>query len=203
MIAMPHGPPDQADTTDERTISPRQPQAATTYREGPSEVPDSGQPAPGTERIAWLPPKAKLRARKLILRSQLGLPWLLGALAAALLILVAGALLLVQSGRPGAPWALVGPAGRFPEGTVAQTPLAGSATGDVLVIDRRGGAARGFVAGAGNCDVVADGDGFSRPCQEARWDADGRPPAGSPGQALRPVRVRLAGGGLYVDLGRG
>ena len=160
-------------------------------------MPDSGQPAPPAERIAWLPPKAA-KARKLILRGQLGLPWLLGAVTAALLILVAGVVLLAQGGRPGAPWVLVGPVDRFPSGAVVET--AGPA-GDVLVIDRRSGVVRAFVTGPGRCQVVADGDGFARPCQGQRWDAGGRA-AGSSGPALARVPAQVTDGGLYVDPGR-
>jgi hypothetical protein len=159
-------------------------------------VPDRGRPAPPAERVAWLPPRAA-KARKLILRGQLGLPWLLGAVTAALLILVAGGVLLAQGGRPGAPWVPVGPVDRFPSGAVVQT--AGPA-GAVLVVDRRGGLVRAFVAGPGRCQVVADGDGFARPCEGRRWDAEGRP-SGVSGPALTRVPARVADGALYVDPG--
>ena len=164
-------------------------------------MPDSGQPAPpagGAERLAWLPPRAA-KARKLILRGNLGLPWLLGAITAALVILVAGAALLLQGDRPGPPWALVGPLGRFPAGAVSQADLGGR----VLVVDRRADVVRAFTAAPGPCPVTADGAGFARSCQGERWDADGRPaPGAAPNQpALARVAVRLARGGLYVDGG--
>ena len=166
-------------------------------------MPHSGRPAPPggaerAERLAWLPPRAA-KARKLILRGNLGLPWLLGALAAALVILVAGAALLLQGGRPGPPWALVGPLERFPGGTVRQAQVGPR----VLVVDRRGSAVRGFMAAPGPCPVVAEGDGFARPCRAERWDADGRQaPGARAGQpALARVAVRVARGGLYVDQG--
>jgi hypothetical protein len=164
-------------------------------------VPDSGRPAPPegverAERLAWLPPRAA-KARKLILRGNLGLPWLLGAVAAALVILVAGAALLLQGDRPGPPWALVGPLGRFPAGVVSQADVGAR----VLVVDRRGDVVRGFMAAPGPCQVTADGAGFARPCQGERWDADGRPAPGAGQPALARVAVRVARGGLYVDGG--
>jgi hypothetical protein len=148
------------------------------------------------ERIAYLPPRAA-RARKLILRSQLGLPWMLAALAFAALILVAGVLLLAQSGRPGAPWVRVGPADTFPSGAVTQ---AGRLDGDAVVVDRRGGVVRAFRVLAADCDVVADGEGFARPCTTESWAADGAPAEGS-GTALTPLPAQLARGDLYVNPG--
>src|ERR1041384_6137648 len=43
---------------------------------------------PTTQRTAYLPPRAG-KARKLILRTQLGLPWMLAAIAFGVVILVA------------------------------------------------------------------------------------------------------------------
>jgi len=152
-----------------------------------------GEPA---ERTAYLPPRAA-RARKLILRSQLGLPWMLAALAFAAVILVAGVLLLAQQGRPGAPWVRVGPADAFPSGAVTQS---GRLDGDTVVVDRRGGAVRAFRVAAADCEVEADGDGFARPCTGEAWAADGAPAEAS-GTALTPLPAQLAGGDLYVDPG--
>jgi hypothetical protein len=148
------------------------------------------------ERLAWLPPRAA-RARKLILRTQLGLPWLVAALAFAALILVAGSLLLLRSGSPGAPWVQAGRADAYPVGAVTQAP---GPDGQVLVVDRRGGAVRVLLAEPGPCPVVADSTGYARPCQGRRWDAGGAP-AGGAGAPLRSVRAQLTGGALYVDPG--
>ena len=72
----------------------------------------SGEP---TERPhAYLPPRAA-RARKLVLRRQLGVGWPAAAVGFALLILVAGGVLLARGGRPGAPWVRVGPLAAVPE----------------------------------------------------------------------------------------
>jgi hypothetical protein len=148
------------------------------------------------ERIAYLPPRAA-RARKLILRSQLGLPWLLGAVAVAGVILVAGVVLLLGTRNPGAPWARLEVATRFPEGAVTQS--AGPA-GTVAVVDRRGGL-RVFLARSGPCPVDGDGAGFIRSCDGAAWDAEGRPrgEGAASGEPLRWVPAQLHDGSVWID----
>ena len=156
------------------------------------------QPEP-TERVAYLPPRAA-RARKLILRTQLGLPWLLGSVAVAAVILVAGVVLLLGARHPGAPWARVGPAGHFRAGAVVQTT---GPDGQVVVVDRRAGTVRAFLAVPGPCPITAApaGNGFARPCDARRWDAEGAP-ATAATSPLRRVPVLLADGALWVDPGR-
>jgi hypothetical protein len=157
--------------------------------------PGSAGPDPGaSKRIAYLPPKA-FRARKLILRTQLGLPWLLGAVVVAGAILVAGVLFLVRSGHPSAPWARLGPATGFAPGAVSQT--AGPA-GSVVVVDRRDGV-RAFLAERGPCPVEAAGGGFARPCDGARWDLAGSPAPGSGAATMHRVPAQLSGGDIWVD----
>jgi hypothetical protein len=150
----------------------------------------------GQQRTAYLPPRAA-RARKLILRTQLGLPWVIAALAFAGLILLAGAYFLVQSGRPGPPWVRVGPASAFQPTSVLQIQ---APDGRLVVVDRRDGLLRTFQAPDGPCAVEGAGDtGFSRPCTGQSWDADGVPT--TPGAAtLRRVPAQVARGDLYVDL---
>jgi hypothetical protein len=150
------------------------------------------------QRTAYLPPRAA-KARKLILRSQLGLPWLVGATVVAGVILVAGALLLAGGGRPGSPWVRVDPLAAFPDGAVAEAGPA-ALGGRTVVVDRRDGGLRAFVGPAGGCPVAPDSGGFTRPCTRQSWDADGRPrtPETPP---LTRVPTRLAGGDLYVDPG--
>ena len=151
---------------------------------------------PGGQRVAYLPPKAA-RARKLILRSQLGLPWIIAALAFAGLILLAGTFFLVQAGRPGPPWVRLGPATAFQPTSVLQVEAPG---GHVVVVDRRDGLLRTFKAPPGPCPVVAaDAGGFARPCTGQAWDADGVPAARDT-QPLRRVPAQVARGDLYVEL---
>jgi hypothetical protein len=149
------------------------------------------------ERAAYLPPRAA-KARKLILRSQLGLPWLVGATVVAGVILLAGALLLARGGRPGSPWVRVEPLAALPAGAVAEVGPATLGGRMVVVVDRRDGDLRAFVGPAGGCPVAPDGRGFTRPCTRQSWDADGsaRTPHTPP---LTRVPTRLASGDLYVD----
>ena len=154
---------------------------------------------PTKERTAYLPPRAA-KARKLILRTQLGLPWMLAAIAFGLVILVAGVLFLVKGGRPGAPWERVAPLARFADGAVTETPFRPD---EVVVVDRRGGVLRAFLAVPGSCPVAATPDGFARPCAQQAWDRDGQP-LRTPGAtslppALRPVPTTVASGDLYVN----
>jgi hypothetical protein len=150
------------------------------------------------ERTAYLPPRAA-KARKLILRTQLGLPWLLAATAVAGVILVAGVLLLVRGGRPGSPWVAVAAVTAFPAGSVTEVEAPGAA-GHVVVVDRRGGDLRAFVGPEAACPLRPDGPGFRRGCTGQAWDADGAPRTpGTP--ALARVTTRFARGDLYVDPG--
>jgi hypothetical protein len=151
------------------------------------------------QRVAYLPPRAG-KARKLILRSQLGLPWILAAILFGLVILAAGTLFLVKGGRPGAPWQRVAPVTRFADGTVTQAPLR---AGEVVVVDRRGGTLRAFLAPSGACPVVGTPGGFARPCALQAWDQSGEPVRTQASSTL-PPRLRampasVAKGDLYVD----
>jgi hypothetical protein len=152
---------------------------------------------PTTQRTAYLPPRAG-KARKLILRTQLGLPWMLAAIAFGVVILVAGTLFLVKGGRPGAPWQRVAPLRAMADGTVSQRPLR---AGEVVVVDRRGGTLRAFLAPDGPCPVVGSAGGFARPCTRQAWDRSGAPAGGAGAAAprLRPVPATVAKGELYVN----
>jgi hypothetical protein len=153
-------------------------------------------------RVAYLPPRAA-RARKLILRSQLGRGWIVAAALFGLVILAAGVLFLTGDGRPGPPWVRVAALSSLPDGAVTQ--VAGPA-GQVVVVDRRDADLRAFLAPPGPCPVVAAAGGFARPCAGDRWDAEGGPASnlrdGEEAPApLRRVAVSFAGGDLYVDPG--
>jgi hypothetical protein len=160
-------------------------------------------PAPDqdpAERVAYLPPRAA-RARKLILRSQLGRGWIIASALFGIVILTAGALFLARQGRPGPPWVRVASVSALPAGAVTET--AGSAGRVVVVVDRRG-ELRAFLAPPGSCPVRAAGSGFARPCAGQRWDAEGSPASElRDGQEapppLRRVPAAVAGGDLYVD----
>jgi hypothetical protein len=168
-------------------------------------VPTSDPPPqrPGRDpggRVAYLPPRAA-KARKLILRSQLGRGWIVASALFGLVILVAGVLFLTRDVHPGPPWVRVAPVSSLPDGAV--TEVAGPA-GQVVVVDRRNRELRAFLAPAGPCPVRAAGGGFARPCVGQRWDRTGAPASNlRDGQEapppLRPVAASFAGGDLYVN----
>ena len=135
------------------------------------------------ERYGYLPRKAA--SRKLVIRAQLGLPWVLAALGAATLVLVAGAaFFLSRPDRPGKPYVDEGRLDSYPEQGVA--PLR---SGDGWLDRRTGLAATG---GVSFCD---DDGGWVGPGGE-RYDAAGHAEDGS---GLVLWAVRAAGGHVYVD----
>ena len=158
-------------------------------------------PAGQPRRTAYLPPRAA-KARKLILRSQLGRGWIIASVVFGLVILAAGGLYLAKGGRPGPPWVRVAALEALPADAVTQVPGASRSArqalaGQVVVVDRRGGELRAFLAAPGPCPVVAAGAGFARPCTGERWDADGTPAAAA-GAPLRRRPAAFARGDLYV-----
>jgi hypothetical protein len=163
-------------------------------------APDAGRrPAePRPERVAYLPPKAA-KARKLILRTQLGRGWIVASALFGVVILAAGAIFLARAGRPGPPWVRVASIAEVPAGAVSEAPGPG---GQVVVVDRRDDELRAFLAPPGPCQVVAAGAGFARPCSGQRWDAAGAPATGPQEQRAPPLRrvpASFARGDLYVD----
>lgn len=154
-------------------------------------------------RVAYLPPRAA-KARKLILRSQLGRGWIVASALFGLVILVAGVLFLARDGHPGPPWVRVAPLSSLPAGAVTEVP---GPAGQVVVVDRRDGQPRAFLAPPGPCPVRPAGSGFARPCAGQRWDAEGNPATNlRDGQEapppLRRAPVSFAGGDLYIDPGQ-
>lgn len=131
------------------------------------------------ERYGYLPRRAA--SRKLIIRANLGLGWLLGAAAAALVIaVVAVAYVASRPDTPGGRYVDAGPLSAYPEGAVA--PLQGVDGW----LDRRDGL-RAVVGASAYCP--ADG-GWVLP-DGGRTDRSAR------GLSLLPVRA--AGGRVYVD----
>jgi hypothetical protein len=169
----------------------------------PSSDPPPPRPArdPGG-RVAYLPPRAA-RARKLILRSQLGRGWIVASALFGVVILAAGILFLARDGRPGPPWVRVAPLAALSAGAVTQVQLAPA--GQVVVVDRRDADLRAFLGPPGPCPVQGTpAGGFARPCADQRWDAAGTPSTGpgATGEAPPPLRrlpVSFADGDLYVN----
>src|SRR4029453_14758811 len=150
----------------------------------PGQVPLRPGRDPGG-RVAYLPPRAA-RARKLILRSQLGRGWIVASALFGVVILAAGVLFLTRAGHPGPPWVRVAAVSALPAGTVSE--VAGPA-GQGVGCARRA-ARRPFLGPPGPCRVVPPGGGFARPCAGQRWDAARRPTAGGAGGPPAPPPLR-------------
>jgi hypothetical protein len=136
------------------------------------------------ERYGYLPRKAA--NRKLVIRAQLGLPWVLAALGAALLVLVAGAaFFLSRPDEPGGAYESQGELKAYPEQAVL--PLRDRSGW----LDRR----TGLAAVAGPVSFCPADGGWVAP-NGARYDAQGRSESG---EGLTLWAVRAAGGKVYVD----
>jgi hypothetical protein len=137
------------------------------------------------ERFGYLPRRAA--NRKIIVRRTLGLPWVVGALAAAALIALAGAAFVAsRPDRPPRSYVDVGALSAYPAGQVTPMPD-GSGW-----VDRRSGLTV-WLTTADFCP--ADG-GWQ--AGSTRWDEAGRAATGTRA-GLPQARVRAASGHLYVD----
>lgn len=145
--------------------------------------PETGQ------RYGYLPRRAA--NRKILIRAQLGLPWLVSALVFGAMILVAGAAwLLLRPSAPGPPYVDRGPLDRYADGEVTAFPD-GSGW-----LDRR----RGLTA-IGDAVSYCPSDGGWVDDETGRYDEAGRRVGGGAGLVLLPVRA--ASGRVYVDPTRG
>jgi len=136
------------------------------------------------ERYGYLPRRAA--NRKLVIRAQLGLPWVLAALGAALLVLVAGlAFFLSRPSEPGGSYVSQGALKSYPE--QATSPLRDGSGW----LDRR----TGLAAVAGPVSFCPADGGWVGP-DGRRYDEDGRSDSG---EGLTLWAVRAAGGKVYVD----
>ena len=141
----------------------------------------------------YLPPKAAKRARKIILREQMGWGWPLAAVAAALVVVVAGMLFLRGVTRtPAEPF--------VPLGTVTDVEPGGAAVmtaQDIpFVVVRAGGGVRVFAAQHPATVWCPRSQRLESP--DSTWRLDGARTFGS-GESLRPVDSVVFDGLLYVD----
>lgn len=144
----------------------------------------------------YLPRRAAQRARKIVLREQMGLGWPLAAIAAALLVGLVGAVfLLTRSEAPAPPFVPVGPVDvARPAGAV----VVPDATGSDLLVVRAGGALRVFEAPG--VPVVYCPASRRLEAPGLVWNLRGRL-VGGDGRSLRPLASLQHDGGLYVDPG--
>ena len=74
------------------------------------QPPRTSGPAPEFGPSGYLPERASQRARKIVLRSPLGLQWVIASVVAGVIVLVAGVVFLLSSGDPPpSPWVGAGP----------------------------------------------------------------------------------------------
>lgn len=136
------------------------------------------------ERYGYLPRKAA--SRKLVIRAQLGMAWVVGALAAAAILGVAAVVfLLSRPNVPKAPYTEEGRLTDYPEQAVQPLPNADG------WLDRRTGLA--VVAGA--LSFCPEDGGWVGP-DGRRYDAEGRSDTGT---GLTLWAVKAASGRVYVD----
>ncbi len=150
---------------------------------GPDDV-----AAPGFGPRGYLPDRAARRARKIVLRAPLGLQWVVAALVAGLVVLIAGLLVLDRTGSPpGPPWESLGAVEDLP--MTSRDPQTG-----ILVV-HVGGRVRAFEAPEGTAYCVPS-NRLEHPDGRV-WALTGRAPAGF--TSLPPVATLTVSGVAYLD----
>ncbi|MDP8970540.1 MAG: hypothetical protein M3N52_08635 [Actinomycetota bacterium] len=160
-------------------------------------VDDSADPAsqPDFGPGGYLPPRASKRARKIVLREQMGIGWPLAAVVAALVVAGAGlAFLLTRAGPPEPPFLPVATVGDLEAGAAQVVEFA--PTGGLLVV-RAGGRLRAFAAPPEPVAYCPESRRLESPSGDV-WTLEGRLTGGD-GPSLRPVVSQLFDGVLYVD----
>lgn len=144
----------------------------------------------------YLPERAARRARKIILRERMGLGWPLAALAAAVVLAVAGgSFLLTRTGPPDAPFAPVADLAAVPAGEAVTVT---APDGDVLVV-RTATRVQAFLA-PGKAVAYCGASGLLEAPDGALWDTGGRL-LGGPGDSLAVAPTQVHAGVVYADLG--
>lgn len=150
----------------------------------PADRPDFGP-------SGYLPDRAAKRARKIVLRAPLGAQWIVGAILAGILVVIAGVLYLQgRDAPPPAPWVAVG----------VVTDLEVSefdADLDALIVTA-GGRARAFSA-AGHVSYCTDSNRLEA-ADGGVWSLTGRGLDGTPSLEEHPTL--LSADRLYVDPSR-
>jgi hypothetical protein len=144
--------------------------------------------APGFGPRGYLPDRAARRARKIVLRAPLGLQWVVAALIAGLVVLIAGLLVLDRAGSPpGPPWESLG--------VVEDLPMSSWDPGTGILVVHVGGRVRAFEAPEGTA-YCAPSNRLEHPDGRV-WALTGRAHAGS--TSLRPVATLTVSGVAYLD----
>lgn len=153
----------------------------------------NGDPPDGGPR-GYLPDRAAKRARKIVLREQMGIGWPVAALVAGVVLAgIALVYLLTRAGPPAPPFVPSVPIERIDPRGAGLVDVDGT---KVLVV-RAGGGVRVFLSPG---DAVAY-------CPDSRrvessddvWSLTGRRTGGN-GDSLQPLRAQVHEGRLYIDL---
>ncbi|CAN5877619.1 hypothetical protein BH24ACT15_BH24ACT15_34230 [soil metagenome] len=143
----------------------------------------------------YLPPRAAKRARKIVLRQQMGLHWPIAAgVAGALILLVIIPLVWSSQGPPGAPYVPAGPLSAIDASTDGVVDVQGR---QVLIL-RGGGVLQAFVAVPPDARYCPQSRRIESPTGDV-WTAQGRLIAGQ-GASLDQARALAHDGTLYVDV---
>lgn len=142
----------------------------------------------------YLPERAAKRARKIVLREQLGVGWITASVIAGVLLLATGvAFVLSQTGPPGPPFVEAVALDEVSPSSTARVEAAGTA----VVIVRAGGGLRSYLAPAGAVRYCPD-SGHLEGDDDSVWTREGRL-IGGPGESLEPVPAQAHAGTIYVD----
>lgn len=143
----------------------------------------------------YLPQRAATRARKIVLREQMGFGWPLAAIAASLLVVAAGVFYVVSTNRPPAePFVEVAPLAAVPVGGGASL----SAGGEEVFVLRADGLMRAFATPAGETLRWCEDSRQIESAQGQVWAPDGRQ-IGDGNASLAPLRSTVFKGVIYVD----
>lgn len=147
-------------------------------------------PDPQFGPSGYLPQRAARRARKIVLRAEMGLGWPAAAIAAALLVGLTGlAFFVLRAGPPDAPFE--------PVADIAEIDARGAeVVGDLLVV-RAGGGVQVFSAPETSvryCTAAGALEG----ADGTIWNLNGRRISAG-GMSLTPVASQVHDGTLYAD----
>jgi hypothetical protein len=161
-----------------------------------ADPPSGPDPEPGADPEfgpgGYLPQRAADRARKIVLRERMALSWPVAAVVLGLVVLAAGAALLLRGGPPGEPFI---PVVEFAELSHGEATVVAAAGHEVLVV-RAPGALRAFAAPDQAVRWCAETDRLEG-AEGALWRLDGRR-VGGEAPSLAPLPVEVHDGVIHA-----
>lgn len=146
-------------------------------------------PRPEFGPSGYLPERASRRARKIILRAPMGIHWVVASLAAGLVVLAAGILLLARDTAPGPPFERYAP--------VEELAVSAYDPGLDAFVVVAGGRVEAFTTPDGAADLVWCVASRTIETADRVWNLTGRALDGGASLLRHPVAV--TGGVVYVD----